>query len=55
MIVAGPSGVGKTHVSYPLVQRFSMPLVEIDDVFLAVEAMRRPAEQPLIHYWRNPS
>lgn len=54
-IVAGPSGVGKTSLSYPLAKHLGVPLVEADDLFCAVEAMTTPGDQPWIHFWKlNP-
>ena len=51
--IAGPSGVGKTCVSYPLARRFNAAIVEADDLFCVAETLTTPAEQPAIHYWRN--
>jgi 2-phosphoglycerate kinase len=52
-IVAGPSGVGKSTLSYPLARRFDVPIVEVDDLFKAVQSMTLPVDQPLIHYWET--
>ncbi len=49
--VGGPSGVGKSKLSYPLAKRFDIPIVEVDDLFHAVEALTTPQSQPLIHFW----
>ena len=53
LAIAGPSGVGKSSLSYPLARKFGVPLVEADDLFQAVEALTTPAQQPWIHYWRT--
>ncbi len=53
LAIAGPSGVGKSCLSYPLARTFDVPLVEADDLFHAVEALTRPVQQPWIHYWRT--
>ena len=42
-VIAGPSGVGKSRLSYPLARRFDVPIVEADDLFRAVEAATTPA------------
>ena len=51
--IAGPSGVGKSSVSYPLARRYGVAMTEVDDLFHAVEALTTPAQQPAIHYWRT--
>jgi adenylate kinase family enzyme len=40
LVVAGPSGVGKSGVSYPLAQQFGIAVVEVDDLFHAIEALK---------------
>jgi 2-phosphoglycerate kinase len=52
-VVAGPSGVGKSSVSYPLARHFDVAMTEVDDLVHAVEALTTPADQPEIHYWRT--
>ncbi len=52
LAIAGPSGVGKSCLSYPLARTFDVPLVEADDLFHAVAALTTPAQQPWIHYWQ---
>lgn len=51
--IAGPSGVGKSGASYPLARHLGIPIVEVDDLFHAVEALTTPAQQPLIHFWQT--
>ena len=51
--IAGPSGVGKTQISYPLARHFNVAISEIDDFFCVAETLTTPAEQPAIHYWRT--
>ncbi len=51
--VAGPSGVGKSSVSYALARYFGVAVAEVDDLFHAVEALTTPVQQPSIHYWRT--
>ncbi len=53
LIIGGPSGVGKSSVSYPLARHFDVPIVEVDDLFHAVEALTTPEQQPMIHYWQT--
>lgn len=53
LAVAGPSGVGKSSVSYQLARRLDCPLVELDDIFHAIEAVTTPESHPWIHFWQN--
>ena len=53
LVVAGPSGVGKSHLSYPLAQHFGVAITEVDDLLHSVEALTTEAQQPMIHYWRT--
>ena len=51
MLIGGPSGTGKTRLSYPLARRFDVPIVEVDDIVEALTAMTTPDQQPALHYW----
>ena len=52
-VVAGPSGVGKTEVSYPLARHFGVAIAEVDDLFHAVEAATTPEQHPALHFWQT--
>ncbi|MGV9366072.1 hypothetical protein [Amycolatopsis sp. NPDC003731] len=51
LLLGGASGTGKSRLSYPLARRYEVPIVEVDDLVLAVQRMTTPAQQPLVHYW----
>ena len=51
--VAGPSGVGKSTVSYALARRLGVAVAEADDLFHAIESVTTPEQQPAIHHWRT--
>ncbi|GAJ81464.1 hypothetical protein NBRGN_038_01350 [Nocardia brasiliensis NBRC 14402] len=51
LLLGGASGSGKSQLSYPLARHYRVPLVEVDDLVLAVQAMTTPAQQPMLHYW----
>lgn len=53
LLLGGPSGVGKTSVSYRLAHHFGIGITEIDDFQVMLECMTTPAEQPALHYWRT--
>jgi 2-phosphoglycerate kinase len=53
LLIGGGSGVGKTSVSYPIARRFGIALTEADDLFVAIEAITTPEQQPLLHFWRT--
>lgn len=53
LILGGPSGVGKTSVSYRLAQRFGVGITEIDDFQVLLERMTTPEQQPAVHFWRT--
>ena len=53
LLLGGPSGVGKTSVSYRLAQYFRIGITEVDDFQVILERMTTPAEQPILHYWRT--
>ncbi|MFH8983784.1 AAA family ATPase [Streptomyces varsoviensis] len=50
-LLGGASGSGKTRLAYPLAQRLGAPVVEIDDIVEAVQAMTTPDQQPVLHHW----
>jgi 2-phosphoglycerate kinase len=50
LLICGPSGVGKTRLSYPLAHRFGVPIVEVDDAVEALLAMTTPEQQPELHH-----
>lgn len=53
LLIGGPSGVGKTSVSYRIAQAAGVGITEVDDLFIAVESMTTPEQQPEVHYWRT--
>jgi 2-phosphoglycerate kinase len=52
-LLGGPSGTGKTSVSYRLAQHFRIGITEVDDFQVILERMTTPKEQPVLHYWRT--
>ena len=53
LLLGGPSGVGKTSVSYRLARHFGVGITEVDDFQNLLEAMTTPEQQPAIHFWRT--
>jgi 2-phosphoglycerate kinase len=53
LLLGGPSGVGKTSVSYRLAHHFGIGITEVDDFQVILERMTTPQEQPVLHYWRT--
>ncbi|CAM3577761.1 hypothetical protein KIPE111705_15125 [Kibdelosporangium persicum] len=51
LLLGGASGSGKSRLSYPLARRYQVPIVEVDDLVLAVQRMTTPDQQPMVHYW----
>ena len=53
LVLGGPSGAGKTSVSYPLALRYGVAICEIDDLCITAEALTTPEQQPDLHYWNT--
>ena len=53
LLLGGPSGTGKTAVSYRLAQYFGIGITEIDDFQVLLERMTTPEQQPALHFWRT--
>jgi 2-phosphoglycerate kinase len=53
LLIGGASGVGKTSVSYRLARHFDVGITEVDDLFIALETLTTPEQQPVLHYWRT--
>ncbi|MFL5804676.1 MAG: hypothetical protein ACJ8CR_23390 [Roseiflexaceae bacterium] len=53
LLLGGPSGVGKTAVSYRLAQHFRIGITEVDDFQVLLERMTTPEQQPVLHFWRT--
>ncbi|MBC8076365.1 MAG: hypothetical protein H7Y32_09855 [Chloroflexales bacterium] len=53
LLLGGPSGAGKTMVSYRLAQHFGIGITEIDDFQVLLERMTTPQQQPILHFWRT--
>ncbi len=53
LLLGGPSGVGKTSVSYPLAHHFGVGITEIDDFQVVLETLTTPREQPVLHFFRT--
>lgn len=52
LLLGGASGSGKSALSYPLARRYGTPIVEVDDLVEALQAITTPEQQPTLHYWR---
>lgn len=53
LLLGGPSGTGKTSVSYRLAHHFGVGITEVDDFQVILEKMTTPAQQPVLHYWQT--
>jgi 2-phosphoglycerate kinase len=53
LLLGGPSGVGKTQVSYALAQHFGTGIIELDDFQIVLQHMTTPQQQPLMHLWKT--
>jgi 2-phosphoglycerate kinase len=53
LLLGGPSGTGKTAVSYRLARHFRIGITEVDDFQVLLECMTTPAQQPALHFWRT--
>jgi 2-phosphoglycerate kinase len=51
VLIAGASGVGKSELAYRLAVRLGIPLVEVDDIVEALQAMTTPEQLPVLHRW----
>jgi 2-phosphoglycerate kinase len=52
LLLGGPSGTGKTAVSYRLARHFGIGITEVDDFQVMLERMTTPEQQPVLHWWR---
>jgi 2-phosphoglycerate kinase len=53
LLVGGPSGAGKSSLAYPLARELGVPVLEIDDIVCALQAVTTPEQQPELFYWRT--
>ena len=53
LLLGGPSGAGKTSVSYRLANWFGIGITEIDDFQALLERMTSPEQQPAIHFFAS--
>jgi 2-phosphoglycerate kinase len=53
LLIGGPSGVGKTQVSYPVARHFGVGITEVDDFQVILERMTTPEQQPALHFWNT--
>ncbi|HEX2593516.1 MAG TPA: hypothetical protein VHL34_18600 [Rhizomicrobium sp.] len=51
LLLGGPSGVGKTSVSYRLAQHYGIGITEVDDFQVMLRHMTTPEQQPVLHHW----
>jgi 2-phosphoglycerate kinase len=49
LLIGGASGVGKSHLSYPLARHYGVGITEIDDFQVVLERMTTPEQYPVIH------
>ncbi len=52
-LLGGPSGTGKTKVSYRLAAHFGVGVTEVDDLHTVAEHMTTSDQQPILHYWKT--
>lgn len=56
LLLGGPSGTGKTAVSYRLAKHYGVGITEIDDFHVLLVRMTTPEQQPALHFWKtNPA
>jgi 2-phosphoglycerate kinase len=53
LLVGGPSGAGKSSLAYPLARELGIPVLEIDDMVCALQAVTTPEQQPELFYWQT--
>jgi 2-phosphoglycerate kinase len=53
VLLGGASGTGKSSVGHALAVRYAVPLLEVDDLVTAVQALTTPEQQPVLHYWET--
>ena len=53
LLLGGPSGTGKSAVSYPLARHYGVAITEVDDFTTVLEQMTMPDQQTVLHYWRT--
>ena len=53
LLIGGAAGTGKTSVSYRLARHFDVGITEVDDLYIALETMTTPEQQPVLHYWNT--
>lgn len=53
LLVGGPSGAGKSSLAYPLARELGVPVLEIDDIVCALQAVTTPEQQPELFYWQT--
>lgn len=53
LLLGGPSGTGKTSVSYRVAHYYGIGITEIDDFQVLLERMTTPEQQPVLHFWRT--
>jgi len=51
LLVGGASGCGKRSIAYPLVAHFEIPVLEVDDLEVAIRAVTDAHTFPKLHYW----
>lgn len=56
LLLGGPSGTGKTAVSYRLAKHYGVGITEVDDFHVLLVRMTTPEQQPALHFWKtNPA
>jgi 2-phosphoglycerate kinase len=53
LLLGGPSGTGKTSVSYRLARHFGVGITEVDDFQVMLMRMTTPEQLPALHWWRT--
>ncbi len=53
LFIGGASGTGKSSLAYEIARYYGVNVLEVDDIYLSIEAATTKNEFPAIHYWNS--
>jgi 2-phosphoglycerate kinase len=53
LLIGGASGTGKSSLAYEIARFYGVNVLEVDDIYISVEAATTKEEFPAIHYWNT--
>ena len=53
LFIGGASGTGKSTLAYQIGKHYGVNILEVDDIYIAIEKVTTKEQFPAVHYWNT--